>query len=112
MKRAPGKYDGLTVRQADLLSFLRHEAKAGRTPSYDEMRISQGLATKSGVHRLAAALEERGYIRRMHNRARSIEVFESRAEARNMPEIRALAAFTTGDLIKELERRLPGRHAL
>lgn len=72
MKRAPGNYAGLTVKQAELLSFIRHEAEKGRTPSYDEMALALGIASKSGVHRLVYALEERGYVQRLQNRARAI----------------------------------------
>lgn len=64
---------GLTKRQRDLLVFIRsYVGKNGIVPSYDEMMEALDLASKSGVHRLITALEERGFIRRMPNRARAI----------------------------------------
>ena len=50
------------------------EQNNGISPSFDEMRIGVGLRSKSGVHRLVTSLNERGYIRRLYHRARSIEV--------------------------------------
>ena len=65
----------LTGKQHQLLSYLiDYQADKDITPSFDEMRQAVGLASKSGVHRLVSALEERGYIRRLPNRARAIEV--------------------------------------
>lgn len=72
MIRAPGSYAGLTVKQAELLSFIRYQAAKGKTPSYDEMGQALHIASKSGVARLVYALEERGYVQRLHNRARAI----------------------------------------
>lgn len=64
---------GLTVRQRDLLNFIRkYIAEHGVTPSFDEMKQALGLASKSGVHRLVTALVERGYVDTMPNRARAI----------------------------------------
>ena len=65
----------LTRKQSELLDFLvRHAAEHDVPPSFDEMRDALGLASKSGVHRLVSGLEERGYIRRLANRARAIEI--------------------------------------
>jgi repressor LexA len=65
----------LTGKQHQLLSFLiDYQADKDITPSFDEMRQAVGLASKSGIHRLVSALEERGYIRRLPNRARAIEI--------------------------------------
>lgn len=65
----------LTRRQADLLKFIDFSSKEqGIAPSFDEMTAGLGLRSKSGVHRLITALEERGYIRRLRNRARAIQV--------------------------------------
>ena len=65
----------LTGKQHQLLSYLiDYQADKDITPSFDEMRQAVGLASKSGVHRLVSALEERGYIRRLPNRARAIEI--------------------------------------
>ena len=65
----------LTGKQHQLLSFLiEHQQVNGDiSPSFDEMKEAIGLASKSGVHRLVSALEERGYIRKLANRARAIE---------------------------------------
>lgn len=62
---------GLTRRQRELLTYLRTREIA---PSFSEMQGVLGLSSKSGVHRLIEALEERGYITRSPNRARSIEL--------------------------------------
>ncbi len=69
----------LTEKQRELLAFLisHQEDKNDITPSFDEMKEAIGLASKSGVHRLVSALEERGYIRRLPNKARAIEVIKT-----------------------------------
>jgi repressor LexA len=65
----------LTRKQHELLMFINERLKeAGIPPSFDEMKDALDLRSKSGVHRLIKALEERGFIRRLHNRARAIEV--------------------------------------
>ena len=65
----------LTEKQHQLLSFLiEHQAEHDISPSFDEMREAVGLASKSGIHRLISGLEERGYIRKLANRARAIEI--------------------------------------
>ena len=65
----------LTEKQHQLLSYLSdYQAEKDITPSFDEMRAAIGLASKSGIHRLVSALEERGYIRKLPNRARAIEI--------------------------------------
>ena len=65
----------LTKKQLDLLAFIREKISAeGVSPSYDEMKDALELKSKSGVHRLVCALEERGYVRRLPNRARALEV--------------------------------------
>ena len=65
----------LTQKQSELLAFLTsHMAEHNVPPSFDEMRGALGLASKSGIHRLVSGLEERGYIRRLANRARAIEI--------------------------------------
>ena len=61
----------LTKKQKELLDYLTtHAEKHDVPPSFDEMRDALGLASKSGIHRLVSGLEERGYIRRLANRAR------------------------------------------
>jgi len=64
----------LTRKQAELLRFIHERLKeAGVPPSFDEMKDALDLRSKSGIHRLITALEERGFIRRLPNRARAIE---------------------------------------
>ena len=67
----------LTRKQSELLTYLSdHMQQHNVPPSFDEMRDALGLASKSGVHRLVSGLEERGYIRRLANRARAIEILK------------------------------------
>ena len=67
----------LTQKQKDLLLLIDRKIKAvGVPPSYDEMKDALGLASKSGIHRLITALEERGFIRRLPNKARALEVLK------------------------------------
>ena len=65
----------LTRKQNELLRFINERLKeAGVPPSFDEMKEALDLRSKSGIHRLIIALEERGFIRRLPNRARALEV--------------------------------------
>jgi repressor LexA len=65
----------LTRKQYDLLRFIHERLKeTGVPPSFDEMKEALDLRSKSGIHRLITALEERGFIRRLPNRARALEV--------------------------------------
>jgi repressor LexA len=65
----------LTAKQRELLFFIDSRLKeSGISPSFDEMREALDLKSKSGVHRLISALVERGFIRRLPNRARALEV--------------------------------------
>jgi repressor LexA len=67
----------LTRKQHDLLVFIHDRlAETGISPSFEEMKQALDLASKSGVHRLISALEERGFIRRLVNRARALEVIK------------------------------------
>jgi repressor LexA len=67
----------LTRKQFELLRFIHERLKeAGVPPSFDEMKDALDLRSKSGIHRLITALEERGFIRRLPNRARAIEVIK------------------------------------
>lgn len=66
---------GLTLQQRRLLDFIsEYTTQHGTSPSFDEMKRALRLGSKSGVHRLVLALEERGRIVRLENRARAIEV--------------------------------------
>src|SRR5689334_24787100 len=65
----------LTRKQQELLLFIHERMKeSGVPPSFDEMKDALDLASKSGIHRLIKALEERGFIKRLPNRARALEV--------------------------------------
>lgn len=65
----------LTKKQLDLLNFIHQRLqKDGVPPSFDEMKVALDLRSKSGIHRLITALEERGFIRRLAHRARAIEI--------------------------------------
>src|ERR1700754_418832 len=67
----------LTAKQRELLIFIDSRLNEnGISPSFDEMREALDLKSKSGVHRLISALEERGFIRRLPNRARALEVLK------------------------------------
>ncbi|MEM1378454.1 MAG: transcriptional repressor LexA [Pseudomonadota bacterium] len=67
----------LTRKQLDLLLYINERLKeTGVPPSFDEMKEALDLASKSGIHRLITALEERGFIRRLPNRARALEVIK------------------------------------
>ena len=86
----------LTRKQNELLGFISHHLEQHDVPpSFDEMRNALGLASKSGVHRLISGLEERGYIRRLANRARAIEILKPN----NNGSLMARAAETTTNLV-------------
>jgi repressor LexA len=97
----------LTAKQHELLHFIQERLDAsGISPSFEEMKEALGLKSKSGIHRLISALEERGFLRRLPNRARALEVLKvpeaakSAAPARenvvplrkNPPAMRPIAA--------------------
>ncbi|MBN8832195.1 MAG: repressor LexA, partial [Sphingomonadales bacterium] len=65
----------LTAKQQQLLSYIKqHLDQGGVSPSFEEMKEALDLKSKSGIHRLISALEERGFIRRLANRARALEI--------------------------------------
>jgi repressor LexA len=67
----------LTKKQKNLLLFINKKIRsAGISPSYEEMKNSLNLKSKSGIHRLISALEERGFIRRLAHKARALEVLK------------------------------------
>jgi repressor LexA len=80
----------LTRKQYELLRFISERLKeSGVPPSFDEMKDALDLRSKSGIHRLITALEERGFIRRLPNRARAIEVIK-------LPELQAAGGSRRG----------------
>jgi repressor LexA len=67
----------LTAKQKELLLYIHERIKeTGVSPSFDEMKEALDLASKSGIHRLITALEERGFLRRLAHRARALEVLK------------------------------------
>jgi repressor LexA len=80
----------LTRKQSELLTYIHGQlAESGVSPSFEEMKDALSLKSKSGVHRLISALEERGFIRRLPNRARALEVVK-------MPDAKAGLASPKG----------------
>jgi repressor LexA len=100
----------LTAKQRELLLFIDSRLKdEGISPSFDEMREALDLRSKSGVHRLISALEERGFIRRLPNRARALEVVklpETRPSATVTPLRRAAAPAANDTLEIPLHGRI------
>ena len=85
----------LTRKQHELLGFIdRHLKETGFSPSFDEMKDALNLRSKSGIHRLISALEERGFLSRRHHRARALEVLR-------LPEQPGTAAEAAGLAVPE-----------
>ncbi|MDR6953667.1 repressor LexA [Ancylobacter sp. 3268] len=82
----------LTRKQHELLRFINERLKeSGVPPSFEEMKEALDLRSKSGIHRLITALEERGFIRRLPNRARALEVIRLPETVQAMPKPAASA---------------------
>ncbi|MEA1619520.1 transcriptional repressor LexA [Erythrobacter sp. T5W1-R] len=76
----------LTAKQHELIRFIQQRLEeTGVSPSFEEMKEALDLKSKSGVHRLISALEERGFIRRLPNRARALEVIRQPEDATPAP---------------------------
>lgn len=90
----------LTRKQYQLLMFIDKRLKeVGVSPSFDEMKEALGLRSKSGIHRLITALEERGFLRRLPHRARALEVLRLPGNATTLVERGIVAADDgSGDL--------------
>lgn len=83
---------GLTRKHRDCYELIkRYIAEKGVPPSFDEMKDGLGLKSKSGIHRIISSLEERGLIRRLHNRARAIEIIDPGKNFLSFVEPSALA---------------------
>ncbi len=96
----------LTKKQSELLRFIHERLQdAGVPPSFDEMKDALDLRSKSGIHRLIMALEERGFIRRLANRARAIEVLR-------LPESATVAAPRAQRFSQASSRVILGAYAL
>jgi repressor LexA len=86
----------LTSKQHELLCFIHDRLEAsGISPSFEEMKEALDLKSKSGIHRLISALEERGFIRRLANRARALEILK-------MPERTGLVSGRDADNVVPL----------
>ena len=67
----------LTKKQKELLNYIQNfQSKNGGTPSYEEMKSALNLKSKSGIHRLILALEERGFVKRLAHKARALEIIK------------------------------------
>ncbi len=89
----------LTRKQHQLLLFIhQHLGEHGVSPSFDEMKSALGLRSKSGIHRLITALDERGFIRRLAHRARAVEILRLPENLRGATEAAPapIAAAATG----------------
>ena len=91
----------LTHKQEQLWRYL---ATCRRSPTFSEMMGELGLASKSGVYKLLNSLEERGFIRRIRNRPRAIELIEQPSLSLGLGNAE-LASFSTVELREELRRR-------
>jgi repressor LexA len=91
----------LTAKQRELLIFINERlGETGVSPSFDEMREALDLKSKSGVHRLISALEERGFIRRLPNRARALEVMKLPEASAPVPTPRPVVPAAANDTIE------------
>lgn len=91
----------LTSKQRDLLLFINTRlGEEGISPSFDEMREALELKSKSGVHRLISALEERGFIRRLPNRARALEVVKLPQSSAPATTARAAVPAAANDMVE------------
>lgn len=89
----------LTQKQAELLAFIQtFDAINGYSPSFAEMQAGMNISSKSGIHRLLAALEERCYIQRMHNRKRAIRIID-------WPDRHQISTYSDAALLEECARR-------
>ncbi len=87
----------LTRKQHELLTYIdRHLRETGFSPSFEEMKEALQLRSKSGIHRLISALEERGFLKRRHHRARALEVTRMPQELLQGRNMTALVASSPG----------------
>ena len=94
----------LTRKQHELLMFIHERIKeTGVSPSFDEMKEALDLASKSGIHRLITALEERGFIRRLAHRARALEVVKMPEQATTGAELSLMGKIAAGTPIAAIE---------
>jgi repressor LexA len=103
----------LTRKQYELLVFIdRHLKETGFSPSFEEMKEALALRSKSGIHRLISALEERGFLRRRHHRARALEVLrlpdDIKARETESAGERGASAFAPNVIRGDFSPRLAG----
>ena len=102
----------LTRKQHELLTFIDAHLKAtGFSPSFEEMKEALQLRSKSGIHRLISALEERGFLRRRHHRARALEVTRLPNEAGRELDVAAPAPFAPNVIRGDFSGRFPAVRA-
>ncbi len=108
----------LTRKQHELLIYIdRHLHETGFSPSFEEMKQALKLRSKSGIHRLISALEERGFLRRRHHRARALEVVRlpedlaTRQVEPAAPVAAREASFVPNVIRGDFSARLPGVRA-
>ncbi|MCH9853858.1 MAG: transcriptional repressor LexA [Alphaproteobacteria bacterium] len=93
----------LTERQHKLLNYLReYQNEKGYSPSFEEMRLALGLKSKSGIHNLLSALQERGFIRKLNNRARAIDVLRP-----DMTPIKTIGKYIDHDINPNKNIQIP-----
>lgn len=96
----------LTRKQHELIRFIQTRLEeSGVSPSFEEMKEALDLKSKSGVHRLISALEERGFIRRLPNRARALEVLRQPDDVSNKAPARAANVNSAAAVIRPPEAR-------
>src|ERR1700743_3816490 len=105
----------LTRKQYELLVYIdRHLKQTGFSPSFEEMKDALNLKSKSGIHRLISALEERGYLTRRHHRARALDVLrlpdnmQARDVATTAPDAETAAGFSPNVIRGDFTQRLAG----
>lgn len=106
----------LTRKQYELLVYIdRHLKQTGFSPSFEEMKDALNLKSKSGIHRLISALEERGYLARRHHRARALDILRlpDNMQARETlatapPEAEAAQGFSPNVIRGDFTQRLAG----
>jgi len=100
----------LTKKQSELLRFINERLKEdGVPPSFDEMKEALDLRSKSGIHRLIMALEERGFIRRLPNRARALEVIRDSEASSNTVALHTMTTSTPASSLAALRSPAPMR---
>ena len=101
----------LTKKQKELLSYIqKFQKQNGVTPSYEEMKSALSLKSKSGIHRLIIALEERGFVKRLAHKARALEIIKDSISSINVSEKNKknliIGNFTNNNINEELNNKL------